>query len=236
MQQVMRLIAPATGAHHPRQSTGCPKRSGASNATGVESKAADCAPRIKRLSAASDTERRGPSSATLVGEAGASLVLSRLQSWGYPAHPAMAGLAYDLIVEVTDLDDILRLQVKTRTEPNGRRCTFKMQRGYRRSRTGVFRYAADDFELSAFVCLSLSRVFFYAGPVERISVKTDWLRMPGVERETFDLALKVLRHRRNAEALACLAALDTDGAEPVVLHGESRASAVQTELDLGARG
>lgn len=230
MRQVERIIAPASDGRHSQKPSGSFRRRNRGQSEPGASDSTKSTTVIRRLTPDQEIERRSLPTATLVGEAGANLVLSRLQAWGFAAHPAMAGLPYDLIVEVPRLD-LLRIQVKTRSEPTGRRCNFKMQRGYHRSRVGIFAYAAEDFELSAFVCLSMSRVFFYPGPVKRISVCTSWLRSPDIDRETFDLALKLITHRRNADALTSLPSLSADpaSAEPEGGHGS------QDEFDFGPR-
>lgn len=226
MRQVKRIIAPASDGRHSQKALGTFGRRNRGEPASAASQSSKFTTQIRRLKPDQEIERHGLPTATLIGEAGANLVLSRLQSWGLAAHPAMSGLPYDLIVEVPRLD-LLRIQVKTRREPAGRRCSFKMQRGYHRSRAGVFGYAADDFELSAFVCLSMSRVFFYPGPVQRISVPTAWLRLPDIDWETFDLALNRIRHRRNADALTSLPSLPADPSS----RDAERSRGIQSEFD-----
>lgn len=225
MSKVTPLIAPASGGRQPR-------RAPAARASLITFREEPrnrpfrgFAPQIKRLPSNSETGAQGFSSATLIGEAGANLVLSRLQSWGVPAHPAMPGLAYDLIAEIPQLD-LLRIQVKTRSEPNGRMCKFDVRRGYHRSRSGFFHYRNDDFDIGAFVCLSLSRVFFYPGPIVRISVRTAWLMSSEIDKDTFALALRAIRNMRNAEALSSLPSLSDDARN----DGD-----VQPEFDFGPR-
>ncbi len=159
--------------------------------------------------------KRAASAAILTGEAGGNLVLSRLQSWGIPAQPAMPGVAYDLIADVPHVD-MLRIQVKTRTRPKGQVCSFAMTRGQYYSPAGMFPYDKDDYDIAAFVCLSAHQVFFCIGPVERISVRAMWLRSPGIDRDTFALALQSLQRRRRAEQLAWLAAMSPE--EPLAPH------------------
>jgi|GEM_PF-5236726 len=196
MHQVNTIMRPAAGSHKP-----C-----------LEGPIRTYSRQIPRAEFRDTTNpsKRAPS-AILIGEAGCNLVLSRLQSWGMPAQPAMAGLAYDLIADVKGLD-LLRMQVKTRSKPRGSRCSFVMTRGFHYSKAGMFPYAADDYDIAAFVCLSLGQVFFCVGPVHRISVRTTWLRSPEVDRETFDLALSSFSRRRRAEDLAWLASMAPDSA------------------------
>lgn len=170
----------------------------------------DNLPRLTPMRAA----KRAPSAAILTGEAGVNLTLSRLQSWGIAAQPAMAGLAYDLVADVPGLD-MIRLQVKTKTKPKGQTCSFTLTRGQYYSRAGMFKYAADDYEIAAFVCLSSAQVFFCAAPIHRITVRAIWLRTPGIDRETFQLAVQRLRQRRQAEALSWLASMTSDAQPPM---------------------
>jgi hypothetical protein len=136
-------------------------------------------------------------------------VLSRLQGWGIPAQPAMPGVSYDLIADIGH-GDMLRLQVKTKRQPTGQRWSFSMTRGFYYSKAGMFRYDANDYDIAAFVCLSISQVFFCAAPVHRVSLRTSWLRSPGIDRETFALARQAIQQRRHAGALSRLTAPPRD--------------------------
>jgi hypothetical protein len=153
--------------------------------------------------------KRAPSAAILIGEAGNNLALSLLQRWGIPAQASMPGVAYDLIADVEGLG-MLRLQVKTQSRPKEQRCSFSLTRGYFYSKAGMFPYDKDDYDIAAFVCLSLGQAFFRAAPIDRVSVSATWLRTPGIDRQTFDLALQTLQRRRQAEALSWLAAMAPD--------------------------
>ena len=163
--------------------------------------------------AAVATAKHAPPAAILTGEAGANLTLSRLQAWGIAAQPAMPGVAYDLLADVPGFD-MIRLQVKTKSKPGGQTCSYTMSRGQYYSPAGVFKYAADDYDIAAFVCLSVGQVFFCAAPIHRITVRAMWLRTPSIDRETFRLALQTLRHRRHTEALSWLASMTPD-AQPM---------------------
>ncbi len=164
--------------------------------------------------------KRPPSRAILIGEAGANLVLSRLQGWGIPAQMAMAGLAYDLIVDVPSFD-LLRFQIKTRSRPRGRRCYFSMKRGFYQSKAGIFAYGRDDYDIAGFVCLETSSMFFSATPKTTFSVKSDWLRTVDIDRDTFDLALQHLRSRRQIEAMSWLASMETDQRGPQICRDKT---------------
>jgi len=102
---------------------------------------------------------------------------------------------------------MLRLQVKTLSRPKGQRCSFVMTRGCHHSKAGMFTYDKDDYDIAAFVCLSIGQVFFCPGPIQRIAVRATWLRMPNIDRETFQLALQTIQHRRQAAALSWLASM-----------------------------
>ena len=195
MQQVTATMPPALGAHQ-------------SLPTGPFPTPLGNAPRIKPP-ATPPAMKRAPSTAILIGEAGANLVLSRLQGWRIPAQPAMPGVAYDLIADVPGLG-MVRIQVKTKSSLKGQRCSFSLTRGFYYSKAGMFRYAEDDYDIAAFACLSFGQVFFCVAPIARISVSAAWLRSPGVARETFDLALRSLVYRRHSEALSWGASMTPD--------------------------
>ena len=209
MTQVASHIAPDQFRRQPRRSPVEDAKPEVGREGQVDLAAQRMAPRIKRLLARPETHCTRPPSTTLIGEAGANLILSRLQAWGIAAQPAMAGLPYDLIADIPGFD-MVRIQVKTRSRPNGKRCIFTMQRGHQRSRSGIFSYAPGDFDLAAFVCLSLPAVFFYAGPVERISLSTPWLRLPGIDRESLDLSIKTIRRCRYNDRSAWLASMQAE--------------------------
>ena len=214
MSQVDTLIAPAWAERHPQSSTPCPKGPfrtalSVSDPDGEQDQPTGDGlipvPPFKRLQRGPAMEARSSvSPAVLVGEAGTSLVLSRLLAWGIGAQAAMAGAAYDIIADVPRFD-LVRIQVKTRTRLIGGHCIFTMNRGFARSRRGFFPYAANDFELAAFVYLPLEKFFFFPGPVSRISVRTSWLQIPGIDRDTLELALGAIRCHRQAEMLSWLA-------------------------------
>jgi len=155
----------------------------------------------------------GAPSAILIGEAGANLVLSRLQSWGIPTQIAMPGIAYDLIADVPGVD-LLRIQVKTRSKPKGQRCSFAMSRGFYYSRAGMFDYARDDFDIAAFVCLSIGAVFFRASPVRSATVRRAWMQSPTIARDSFDLVLQTIQRRRLKDQLSWLASMDDAAPAP----------------------
>lgn len=214
MQQVDTLIASASAEHQPQNPNRWQKgpfRTPIHDRD--EERPASCEtsiPSSRQMSRAASSEARpATSSAVLIGEAGSSLVLSRLLAWGISAQTAMAGATYDIIADVPGFD-MVRIQVKTRTRIDRGQCTFTMNRGFGRSKKGFFPYTANDFDLAAFVALPLERMFFFPGPVARIRVRTSWLRLPGTDRETLDLALRAIRGHRQSEMLSWLASM-TDG-------------------------
>ncbi|GAN81454.1 hypothetical protein Aam_096_013 [Acidocella aminolytica 101 = DSM 11237] len=142
----------------------------------------------------------------MTGQAGVNLVLSCLLGWGVATHPAMEGLPYDLIVDVPDLD-LLRIQVKTMSYPRNDLWSFTMKRGFYRSRKGMFAYGKGDFDIAAFVCLSLKKLFFVAAPISRISVPTGAVLHKDSETATFHRAIQTIQKRRLADNLAWLASM-----------------------------
>lgn len=206
MQQVPTTMPPLTGTHQP-----VPRGPFRTPVSADE-------PPCQKPPLPAQATKRAPSAAILTGESGANLVLSRLQGWGIPAQSAMPGVAYDLIADITGLG-MLRLQVKTKREPTGQRWFFSMTRGFYYSKAGRFRYDANDYDIAAFVCLSISQVCFCAAPVHRVSLRTSWLRSPGIDRETFALARQAIQQRRHAGALSRLTAppLDLPAAAPEAL-------------------
>jgi hypothetical protein len=142
----------------------------------------DDLPRLQPVHAA----KRVPSATILTREAGVTRTLSRLKSWGITAQPAMPGVAYDLIADVPGRD-MIQLQVKTKTQPKGRTCSFTLT----------------------------WQVFFYAAPIHRISVRAMWLSTLGNDIETSQLVVQSLWRRRQAETLSWLASM-TPGTQPVM--------------------
>ncbi|HQT46948.1 MAG TPA: hypothetical protein PLY97_06975 [Acidocella sp.] len=78
----------------------------------------------------------------------------------------------------------------------------------------MFGYHKDDYDIAAFVCLSLGQMFFRAAPVHRASVRTEWLRAPGIACESFVLALQNLQRHRYIEDIAWLASLPPELSPP----------------------
>ncbi len=137
---------------------------------------------------------RGLPHEILIGEAGANLVLSKLQSWGIPSQPAMAGLAYDIVADIAGAG-LVRIQVKTTTRLQRKRYAFLMKRGFYYSRQGNFGYESSDYDVAAFVCLPLARVCFCAAPIKRFSARPDWFMIEGIEWQTLQMAVPSLVQR-----------------------------------------
>lgn len=239
MHKVEPFIAPASAACHAHDPSYGRQRLEAALSEGAGAPPAASASRPLMPLTDGNAEFGGPASAQLIGEAGANLVLSRLQSCGIAAQSAMPSLPYDIIADVPHFD-LLRIQVKTRSRPTGRICQFRMQRGFYRSKSGVFSYADDDFDIAAFVCLSLNAVFFRAFPIKRFSVPTSLLRLPEIDCETLELAIETIKRRRLQDRLACLAALPSDDAMITASPSSARSSAAnatcqQAEFDFEFR-
>ena len=238
MPKVKRINTPASDGWHPLLQAGSGKRRTRPQPRPAESPPAALVPRVRRLPIASDAPLRGPSSAMLVGEAGTSLVLCKLPALGIPAQLAMAGLPYDLIADIPGFD-LVRIQVKTRSRPSDGQCSFKMKRGFYRSKSGVFAYTPEDFDIAAFACLSLSAIFFHPGPVGHISKPSDWLRLPGIDSETLSLAVQTLRRNRYNDACAWLASMSPDAPDPATPIADAPGagpSGEQSEFHFGSGG
>jgi hypothetical protein len=163
-------------------------------------------PPLPELLPAGSLPKGDPARAIMTGQAGVNLVQSCFLNWGLPAHTAMEGMSYDIIVDTPRLG-LLRVQVKTISRPRNEFWSFALKRGFYRSRKGMFNYRKDDFDLAAFVCLSLNRLFFVSSPISKISVPTSAVVYPRTEAITFNYALRSLEKRRTAEQLGWLAAM-----------------------------
>ena len=82
-----------------------------------------------------------------------------------------------------------RVQVKGRARASGGFWPYRAIRGNWRSATGTYAYTDADYDVSAFVVLSLEKVLFIAGVVPAFRVPTaDFLRF-GAEEESWERAL-----------------------------------------------
>lgn len=239
MRQVKNIIAPAADARQLRQCAGHGKRHSDDRPSDASRQPVTPVFQSERPITETRSQYYTPASAQLIGEAGENLVLSRLQSCGIAAQSAMPSLPYDLIADVPGFD-MVRIQVKTRSRPTEGRCSFTMQRGFYRSKAGIFPYTPDDFDIAAFVCLSLNAVFFRAFPVKRFSVPTSLLRLPEIDRDTLELAIETMKRRRLQDRLACLAALPSDAVTIAASSSSGSSSAAnatceQAEFDFQFR-
>jgi hypothetical protein len=142
----------------------------------------------------------GVSREILIGESGNNLVLSKLQGWEIPAHPAMPGLAYDLMADIVGTG-LIKIQVKTTTRVTNNKCSFVMRRGFYYSKRGNFDYTAHDYDIAALVYLPTEKVCFHASPGSRVAFPPEWLLPAGIERRSLNLALNMLKCRRRALCL-----------------------------------
>jgi hypothetical protein len=94
------------------------------------------------------------------GRAGELLVESVLLSVGVQSVGVAEHLPFDCVVFLRQ--GVLRVQVKTATRPRANCFNFNISHGYHRSPGGVRRYAENDYDLLALVCLSENVVKFTA--------------------------------------------------------------------------
>jgi len=110
------------------------------------------------------------------GDAAETFVIAKLLKWGYDAHDSRRDLPYDVVVDVGN-GRICRIQVKGRGRSVGTRWNYRALRGNWRSATGTYGYTESDFDVSAYVALSLEKVLFKVGVHSSHSVVTsDFLR------------------------------------------------------------
>lgn len=126
------------------------------------------------------------------GDAAEAFVIAKLLKWGYDAHDARRDLPYDVVVD-DGIGSICRIQVKGRGCATKGSWGFRALRGNWRSATGTYAYTDADYDVLAFVALSLEKVLFLPGihPTFRAST-ADFLR-EGVELESWHQALQVFR-------------------------------------------
>jgi hypothetical protein len=96
------------------------------------------------------------------GDAAEAFVIAKLLKWGYDAHDARRDLPYDVVVDLGD-GRICRVQVKGRRQADCSSWSFRAVRGNWRSATGTYAYTDADYDISAFVALSLEKVLFLPG-------------------------------------------------------------------------
>lgn len=129
------------------------------------------------------------------GRSGEHLVLAKLTRWGFDAHDAPQDSAYDVIVDIAG--KIIRVQVKTKSEPSGSSWSYRVQRGNWRSATGTYEYADGDYDVFAGVANSLERVIFVPRVVQSIRFTTQEFMEPDAGRRSWLASLKhVLETKR----------------------------------------
>lgn len=100
--------------------------------------------------------------ARALGRAGEALCDSLLLRHGLMPLVPPDHLAYDRIVMVGGKQ--ARLQIKTSAVATTGTWSFTMKKGYQGSVIGTRRYAPDDFDIAALVCLSANAVHFTTDP------------------------------------------------------------------------
>jgi hypothetical protein len=131
-----------------------------------------------------------------IGEAGTHFVLSRLLSWGIPAHAAGPGLPYDVIADPGEGFGLIRIQAKATTVERDNGFRFVLKRGYHRTRRGIFDYCPGDFDIASFVTLRHDRVLFQTYPVHNFRARYEDFVAEGAERESWAAALEMLLAQR----------------------------------------
>ena len=111
------------------------------------------------------------------GECGVYLTLGVLQSWNINAFGAESGSEYDIIVD--HKPHMIKLQVKAR-----RICSTKINysftRGYHGSKTGVYDYSPEDFDIAACVNIHDRKVLFSYGVKRSIN----WTRSQFIQENS----------------------------------------------------
>lgn len=130
------------------------------------------------------------------GDSAEAYVLFRLLNWDLDAHDTRRDLPYDIAVDVGD-GRVCRIQVKGRRSASRGRWYFRSTRGNWRSATGTYAYNANDYDISAFVALSLERVIFVPGVQASFCATTaDFLRTDG-EHQSWERALQAFRRNKH---------------------------------------
>ncbi len=134
-------------------------------------------------------DRRPVRNDVRTGDAAEAFVIAKLLKWGYDAHDARRDLPYDVVVDAPD-GRIYRVQVKGRRQAVGGKWDFRAVRGNWRSATGTYAYADNDYDISAFVALSIEKVIFAAGVHATFRASTsEFLRLDG-EAQSWERALQ----------------------------------------------
>ena len=131
---------------------------------------------------------RPPRNDVRVGDAAEAFVIAKLLKWGFDAHDARRDLPYDVVVDIGD-SRICRVQVKGRNKANSGLWQYRAIRGNWRSATGTYAYTDSDYDVSAFVALSLEKVLFIPGVVPAFKAPTAEFLRQGAEEESWARAL-----------------------------------------------
>ena len=127
------------------------------------------------------------------GEAAEAFVVAKLLKWGFSASHVQRDLPYDVTVDMNGR--ICRVQVKGRSNPTGERWEYRSCRGNWRSKTGTYDYVEGDYDIAAFVALSLEKVLFVPGVRKAFRAKTADFIHHGAELESWKRAVAELERK-----------------------------------------
>jgi hypothetical protein len=136
---------------------------------------------------------QSPRNDVRTGDAAEAFVIAKLLKWGFDAHDARRDLPYDVVVDI-GRGRICRIQVKGRNQPNGGIWQYRAIRGNWRSATGTYAYTDADYNVSAFVALSVEKVLFVPGVVPVFKASTANFLRSGAEEESWSHALAQFRN------------------------------------------
>jgi hypothetical protein len=91
---------------------------------------------------------------------------------------------------------ICRVQVRGRSNPTGERWEYRTCRGNWRSATGTYDYVEGDYDIGAFVALSLEKVLFVPGIRKVFRAKTAEFNRPDAELESWNRAVSKVQKNR----------------------------------------
>ena len=123
------------------------------------------------------------------GDAAEAYVRAKLLNWDFCAHDALRDLPYDVVVDFGGT--VCRIQVKCRSHAVNGRWYFRAMRGNWRSATGTYAYAPGDYDVAAFVALSLEKVLFLPGVLSQATFRTEDFLRENAERRSWIEALHV---------------------------------------------
>ena len=131
------------------------------------------------------------------GDAAEAFVIAKLLRAGFNAHGARRDAAYDVGVDLGN-GRYCRIQVKGRDGADrGGKWNFRFVRGNPRTGNGTYPYAADDFDITACVALSLESVVFFPGVHTSIRLCTADFKRPGGESDSWTRALNVFNRKQH---------------------------------------